>query len=136
MPGRQNMLTLSEIGQYELSYRHLHGTPPPAEEINRTVLEAFRRYRTQGAASGIDPYLLMTHIADALHRRRDPAYFGEPLRWYARTLQHWVTLVENGTFPTLPARDRREIARHLLRADLYPFTPNSPHLKTFLRTLL
>lgn len=130
------MLTLSTLGQYELSYRKLHGTPPPAAEINHVILEAFRRYRTEDLASGIDPYLLMTHIADALHRRRDPAYFGAPLRWYAKTLQHWVHLAETGTLFTLPPRDRSEIIRHLLRADLYPFTPNSPHLKTSLRSLL
>ena len=81
-------LTLANIGQYEVDYRMTYGTPPPAAEINRTVLAAFRRFRERGKDSGVDPYLLMTHIGDALHRRRDPAYFGEPLRWYARTLQH------------------------------------------------
>ena len=130
------MRTLSDIGQYQLSYRHLHGTPPPSAEINRVILKALDEYRAKGTASGIDPILLMTHLDDALNRRRDPAFFGTPLRWYARTLQHWVHLAETGTLSTLPARDRREIARHLLRANLYPFTPNSPHLKTSLRTLL
>ena len=98
-----------------------HGTPPPADVINRTVLGAFRRFRERGKDSGVDPYLLMTHIADALHRRRDPAYFGEPLRWYARTLQHCVHLSLTGSLSTLPLRDRTEITRHLRRADLTPF---------------
>ena len=114
-------LTLETLGQYQLSYRHLHGTPPPAAEINRVILKALDEYRAKGTASGIDPILLMTHLDDALNRRRDPAFFGTPLRWYARTLQHWVALYQTGALATLPSPQRNAILRHLRRTDLTPF---------------
>ena len=124
---------LALLGQYEVDYRRRHGRPLPVDYVNRQVLEAFRTYRELVSASGVDPVQLMLHIEDALHRRRDPLYFGAPLRWYAKTIEEWIRLTQTPSFDLLPSSTRTLILRHLLRTDLYPFHPHPATRKTTLR---
>lgn len=86
--------------------------------------------------SGKDILEEMETIQRGLHSC-EAEYYGEPLKFYATTLERWFReLTRPALRPTdTPDRLRRKAAL-LLREDLYPFTPTPTRYIPLLRRYL
>lgn len=135
LPGLPPGEALRLIADYDLKHRIAWDVPADPSLLNRTVLRAFDAYR-HGDRS-VDLYDLFRAISDALNRRKDPAYWGEPLTWYSRTLTAWHRQFRYGApLEPLSERDALQRASILLTEDLRALEPRPAAYKARLRACL